>query len=108
MTLTGSGFGDVDYHSGEPFDNADWTITESATEIGFTSPETFAQNPDTNALRWGTLYNFWFDANTPPVDRTATLDLFKPGTPSDITVTVPAPDVDGPLPVIIRMQFGSS
>src|SRR2546430_5810075 len=28
--------------------------------------ETFAQNQNANAIRWGTLYNFRFDANLPP------------------------------------------
>src|SRR5207237_6934631 len=46
-----------------------------------------------NALRWGALYNYRFDATTPPLPQTAnmTLGLFKPGTPSSVTVAVIVP-----------------
>ena len=30
------------------------------------STETFATNQNANAIRWGTLYNFRFDADRPP------------------------------------------
>ena len=44
------------------------------------STETFDQNPDANALRWGTLYNFRFDADVPPTTGEARIGLFEPGT----------------------------
>ena len=31
------------------------------------STQTYDQNENANALRWGTMYNFWFDADAPPV-----------------------------------------
>ena len=34
-------------------------------------------NPNANALRWGTIYNFWFDA-TAAAETAKTIDLFKP------------------------------
>jgi hypothetical protein len=51
--------------------------------------ETFAQNQNANAIRWGTLYNFRFDADRFPTLWYATIGFFKTGSP--ITVVVPAP-----------------
>jgi hypothetical protein len=51
--------------------------------------ETFAQNQNANAIRWGTLYNFRFDSTAPPADSTANVGFFKTGSP--VTVDVPAP-----------------
>jgi hypothetical protein len=51
--------------------------------------ETLAQNPNANAIRWGTMYNFRFDSNRPPQNATATLGFFKTGAP--ITVQVQGP-----------------
>jgi hypothetical protein len=55
------------------------------------STETFAENPNANAIRWGTLYNFRFDSNNSPLLGTATIGFFKTGSP--ITVEIPAPFV---------------
>jgi hypothetical protein len=88
------GFKDVNYHSGEIYANTDWTITQSAGEIRWASPQTFAQNPNSNALRWGTMYNFWFTADSGPIDGQATLGLFKPHTPDSFGFTVSIPDGD--------------
>ncbi|GMU83235.1 MAG: hypothetical protein AMXMBFR47_31060 [Planctomycetota bacterium] len=100
--VTNVGFHDVDYHSGEPYANTDWVTTVGLNSVTWSSPQTYAQNQNTNALRWGTTYNFWFDADRPPAEGTATLGLFKPHTvPAvDFTVRVPAPpstpgDLDG-------------
>jgi hypothetical protein len=79
------GFRDVPYHSGEPFAGTDWTITTSADSIRWAT-QTFAQNPNANALRWGTAYTFWFTANTAPTNGTATLSLFKSGGPASLNV----------------------
>ena len=62
-TKTGIGFHDVNYHSGEPYANTDWVSTVDANGVTWSSPQTFAQNQNTNALRWGTMYNFWFETN---------------------------------------------
>jgi len=32
---------------------------------------------NTNALRWGTSFSFWFDSNLPPTVMAHALDLFK-------------------------------
>ncbi len=93
VSVTGVGFNSPFYHSGEPFDNTPWTATVSGNSVTWTSPQTFAQNPNSNALRWGTMYNFWFEANSASGNGSATLGLFKPGTPSSIALSVPVPVV---------------
>ena len=40
----------------------------------------FATAPNGNALRFATLYNFWFDATTGPAEANGTVGLFRPGT----------------------------
>src|SRR5690606_11877386 len=91
LTLTGVEFKDIDYHSGEPYDNTDWSITNTGTELIFASPQTYAQNENTNALRWGTTYNFRFRANAAPVAGVMSLDLFKPGTPTSMSIVAMVP-----------------
>ncbi|MBX3397092.1 MAG: hypothetical protein KF841_17195 [Phycisphaerae bacterium] len=87
------GFHDVDYHSGEPLDNTDWNTTIDAGFVTWSSPQTFAQNPNTNALRWGTMYNFWFETDAPPSPGTVTLGLFRTGSPDQITAGAMVPSV---------------
>jgi hypothetical protein len=60
------------------------------------STETFAQNPNANAIRFGTLYNFRFDANEPPALHSAAIILFK--TNSQVRVDVPTPFVSDASP----------
>lgn len=91
VTITNIGFRDIDYHSNEVFDNTDWTSTHEGGDVRWLSPQLYDENPNTNALRWSTLYNFWFDANTPPQEGSAKLILFKPGTPSGVAVTAMQP-----------------
>ncbi len=92
VTVTNIGFHSPDYHSGEPYNNEDWVNTCGGSgEICWQTPQTYAQNVNTNALRWGTMYNFWFDASTPPTTGTGSLGLFRPGTPESITFGVQVP-----------------
>jgi len=57
--------------------------------------ETIAQNANANAIRFGTLYNFRFDADQPPQTTDATVGFFKTGSP--MTVEIQAPQ-GGPTP----------
>ena len=89
--ITNVEFHDVDYHSGEPWDNTDWLAAVGPNSISWNSPETFAENPASNAIRWGTLYNFRFDASLAPGPGQVTLGLFKPGNagdPDELTVSL--------------------
>ncbi len=76
VTLTNIGFHDVPYHSGEPYVGTDWTVTTGGGEIVWAS-ETEAANVNANALRWGTLYNFRFDADSPPIVEDVQVMPFK-------------------------------
>ena len=49
------------------------------------------QNPNANAIRWGTLYNFRFDSNRPPQLVGATIGFFKTGAPMVIQIMGPTP-----------------
>lgn len=90
VTVNSIGFHDVDYHSGEPYDGTDWPGTEGAGSVTWATTS-FASNPNANAIRWATMYNFRFTANAAPEQGTATLGFFKPGTPNSMTVPVLAP-----------------
>jgi hypothetical protein len=70
------------------YSSAPWTTGVSHGSLTWNC-ETLAQNPNANAIRWGTLYNFRFDSNRPPQDATATIGFFKTGAP--ITVPIQAP-----------------
>lgn len=85
------GFHDVDSHSGEPYSNTDWTSSVSGAVISWDT-QPFATNPNANALRWGTLYNFRFDVNAPPVTGDVTITLFKPGSPASVTASTIVPE----------------
>jgi hypothetical protein len=99
---TNIGFNAPDYHSGEIYDNTDWVNVSDATGIEWHSPQSFAQNPNTNALRYMSTYSFRFDSPRPPVAGNATFTLFKPGAVGDpdsvsIPLQVPQPtpcDID--------------
>jgi len=83
------GMRDVFYHSGEPYSDADWTMTKS-NAVSW-STESHAANANANAIRWGTMYTFRFVAKRPPMSGTATIGLFKPGTPETLPVAVAVP-----------------
>lgn len=89
------GFRDVEYHSGEPISPADWAITVGPLDVRWET-EAFAVNPNANAVRWGTMYNFWFTADRPPAPASATIGLFRPGTPDDVAAGIPAPSSPPP------------
>ncbi len=77
------GFRDVDHHSGEPYAAADWTPTVGSNSVTWATDD-FATNANANAMRWGTMFNFWFDAGRGPNGIQHTLGLFKPGDPAEI------------------------
>jgi hypothetical protein len=95
-TVQNVGFHDVDYHSGEIYDGTDWTASVVPGSITWsTTPH--AQDPNANALRWATMYNFRFDANVAPVMAPVTLGMFKPGGATSVstnTISPPAAPVD--------------
>jgi hypothetical protein len=74
------------------FSSMPWNVTQDASSITWSS-ETLAQNQNANAIRWGTMYNFRFDANQPPQTVSATVAFFKTGSP--MTVPIQAPGQGG-------------
>ena len=105
--VTNFGFSAPLYHSGEPYSNAPWTSAKIGAAVVFNSPEKFAGNPNTNALRWGTMYNYWFTANVAPEPALGSVSvaLFRPGTPSSITISgLPVPEQQPPC----RADFDAS
>ncbi|MDX2148011.1 MAG: hypothetical protein SFZ23_10860 [Planctomycetota bacterium] len=90
VNVTNPGFRDVFYHSGDPYNGIDWAFNTS-NGASWACTETATQNPNANALRWGTMYTFWFTANTPPTTGAATIGLFAAGSPSNLTVQTQIP-----------------
>lgn len=89
------GFHDVDSHSGDGegggiYSTVDWPGVEGADSIAW-SAESYEQNLNANALRWGTLYNFRFQADAPPGKGMVEMTLFRPGTPTRITLKASVP-----------------
>lgn len=89
VTISNAGFHDVAYHSGDGpgnvnFDGTDWPVVVEPTAIRWET-QPFGENASANAIRWGTLYNFRFDADAAPItDDGVRLGLFKPGVGSDL------------------------
>jgi hypothetical protein len=92
---SGHFFHDIDYHStvDENISGADWSVTEGSGSITW-STQTESQNVWANAIRWGTMYNFSFETDSPPVEGEVTLGTFKDGMSLTVGAMVPqgAPD----------------
>jgi hypothetical protein len=71
------------------YSSTPWTSTQPTNSLTWAT-ETFAQNQNANAIRWGTLYNFRFDADQPPQTATATVGFFKTGSPISVQTQAPA------------------
>ena len=93
VTATNIGFKDINYHSGDAYDPTDWTASTSGGAVTWTGG-TYATNVNGNALRFATLYNFWFDASSEPTATNGTIGLFKPGAagaPVSVEVAIKGP-----------------
>ncbi len=84
-TLTNIGFHAVESHEEPQYSNTPWTVSTTGGAITWSTTD--------NPLRWGTIYNFRFDANAAPVDTTLTLGLFEPGTPTELTAATNGPQI---------------
>jgi hypothetical protein len=71
------------------YSSTPWTPTVSSSGVTWNT-ETFAQNQNANAIRWGTLYNFRFDSNRPPTTISATIGFYKTGAPIMVSVMGPS------------------
>jgi hypothetical protein len=95
VTVTNIDFHDVDYHSGEPYSGTDWGVTIGGGQVEWAT-QSEAENVNANALRWGTLYNFRFDADAAPQSANIVIGHFKTAAPPSMTVVAEGP---GPVPV---------
>lgn len=100
VSLQNIGFHAV-FHHDEPFnarpdqggvsiDNQPWAVTQSSGSITWST--------ETNPIRWGTMYNFWFIADTGPVDADSTIGLFRSVADAKRPNTIPGP-IQGPGPI---------
>ncbi len=87
VVATNQYFHDVVYHSGEPQLGTDWTATATTGVSASWACLTPPPANSANALRWGTLYSFAFDAPASWLPD-ATIGLFKAGSPSSISATI--------------------
>lgn len=83
-------FHDVDYHSGDPYDLTDWSTNEGGGSLTWAAAD--AGN-NTNALRWGTMYNFTVTTDTPPTTGDVEIGLYRSGSPSSISATTVVPSL---------------
>lgn len=92
VTVSEAGQTIINHHSGEPYSTAPWTHSALGGAATW-STDFHAVDANANALRWSTMFNFRFVADTPPMEGQATLGLFKPGDAADplVAVRVPAP-----------------
>ncbi len=93
-TVENTGFHDVDYHSGEIYGLTSWAPNVAGDAVTWSTDE-YGTDPNANALRFSTLYNFRFDADMPPGTGDVTIGLFKPGTPVSVTATTTIPVPNG-------------
>jgi len=79
------------------FSSTPWAVDQETSSVTWSS-ETLAQNQNANAIRWGTSYNFRFDANQPPQTANATVGFFKTGSPMTVEIQAPGPGAGTPTP----------
>ncbi|MCB9846947.1 MAG: hypothetical protein H6814_00895 [Phycisphaeraceae bacterium] len=96
VNVSNISFHDVDSHSGEPYDNTDWSGSHSSNNVTWSAPG-FSPSADRNAIRWGTLYNFGFDADTEPQNVSMNLGQLSGGSTPSFTVSAP---MDGAPPCL--------
>ncbi|CAN5345341.1 hypothetical protein BH10ACI3_BH10ACI3_13590 [soil metagenome] len=84
------------------YSSTPWTQSEAGGWMTWSS-ETLAQNPNANAVRWGTLYNIRFDSDKGPMLTSATIGFLKTGSPITVRVLVPA----NAIPTCSRLPTGN-
>lgn len=89
------------------YSSTPWAVTQTSDSITWNS-ETFAQNQNANAIRWGTLYNFRFDADQPPQTASATVGFFKTGSPMMVAIQAPAGGTPTPTPTATATPTATS
>src|SRR6185503_16002395 len=83
--LQGVGFRDVDQDGGNQ-----WTDSFSGGVLKWTMGTT-------NTIKYSNVFNFWFDADMPPANASATLKQFKAGSAGDLAAVTRGPVVLTPV-----------
>ncbi len=102
VNITNIGFHDTTYRDGDGngnvnFDGTDWTSNRTGSALTW-SCATQGTNNNANAIRWSGCYNFRFDADAAPNAGSATLGLWKTGSPANMSVALDVPGNGGPNP----------
>lgn len=107
-TISNVAFRSPAHHSGDgegttaanptTFDNTPWVAVRAGGAITWSTAR-HEDNANANALRWGTSYNFRFDADAPPTTysgaRSGSITMYKPPVPAGGALQVSV-DVAGP------------
>jgi hypothetical protein len=89
VNVTNIGFYAIPSHD-EPWSSTTWTNIRSGSTLSW-STQTYAENEFANAIHWGSMYNFWFDANAAPGELIASFATHKPGKVNSFDVTAQGP-----------------
>ncbi len=75
------------------FSSAPWTHAAGADAIDWAPPAPNAGTGEQfpNTIRYGTMYTFWFDADTAPGNGAVSLSPYKPGAAPSLSAGVPVP-----------------
>jgi hypothetical protein len=95
VSISNVGFHDVHYLNGDGpssvnYSGQDWTSTVTAGAVSWACL-TQAQSSSANALRWGSTYNFRFDAPVGPTQGSASIGLWKSGGAASVAATIQVP-----------------
>ena len=71
-----------------------WTVTVDASSCTWAT-DTYNQDPNANAIIFGSLYNFWFDADAEPAPSEVSMEPFLPAA-DDGALTVLTASITGP------------
>ncbi len=96
VNVSNAGFNAPANHSGEVFNNTPWSMNRTSGSMAFACTTAYNATNDTgNALRWGTMFNFWFDADSAPAaaSATASMGLYKSPTGKSLDFQVSVPGV---------------
>lgn len=109
VTLSNVGFHAPPQHPGwaadgtvgnSGFVSTPWSSVQTPEKLTWASETSFA-NLNANAIRWGTMYNFRFDANQPPATMYGTVGFFKTGAPVNVLIQGPRSTVPSPCARVI-------
>ncbi len=100
VTLSAIGFHAPLHHAPElnadNYSNDPWSMSTDHQEMRW-STVPFDVDPEANALRYGTVYNFRFNANAPPKPAVAEVELFKSGPVTTMVVATLGPSSEASL-----------